>query len=178
MWTSIYQLDINTDHKDDWLICQNQLWQDQEITLSYSTSGAFRLFGLILYIPVNKCSVMSGWVFLGWTSSKQRIKCLAQRHNTVTLPEGGGSSIPNLVNYQVSHCALLHIWKWFAVGIQWRCLILTTHNLYFRDKESKTNVTWIYTSHLSCLWLMHIFNEPPPPPPHTHTHRALNLVYQ
>ena len=26
---------------------------------------------------------MSGGVFLGWTSSKQRIKCLAQRHNAV-----------------------------------------------------------------------------------------------
>ena len=43
------------------------------------------LFGLILYVPVNKFSVMSGQVFLGWTSSKQQIKCLAQGHNTVTL---------------------------------------------------------------------------------------------
>ena len=33
-------------------------------------------------------SVMSAWfpVFLGWTSTKQQIKCLAQRHNTVTPP--------------------------------------------------------------------------------------------
>ena len=40
MWTSIYQfIDINTVHKDDWLISQNQLWQHHETTLSYSTSG-------------------------------------------------------------------------------------------------------------------------------------------
>ena len=29
------------------------------------------LFGLILYVPVNNLSVMSGQVFLGWTSTKQ-----------------------------------------------------------------------------------------------------------
>ena len=39
------------------------------------------IFGLILYVPVNSFSVMSGWVFLGLTSTKQRIKCLAQGHN-------------------------------------------------------------------------------------------------
>ena len=35
---------------------------------------------MILYIPVNNYLVMSGPVFLGWTSTKQRIKCLAQGH--------------------------------------------------------------------------------------------------
>ena len=39
---------------------------------------------LILYIPVNSFSAMSGRVFLGWTSSKQVWMCLAQGHNTVT----------------------------------------------------------------------------------------------
>ena len=34
----------------------------------------YYLFGLILYIPVNNFSVMLGRVFLGWTSTKQRIK--------------------------------------------------------------------------------------------------------
>ena len=38
---------------------------------------------LILYILFNNFSVMLGWVFLGWTRTKQRIKCLAKRHNTV-----------------------------------------------------------------------------------------------
>ena len=49
----------------------------------------FRCTGLsllfILYVPVNNFSAMSGWVFLGWTSTKQRIKCLAHGHNTVPL---------------------------------------------------------------------------------------------
>ena len=40
-------------------------------------------FGLILYVPVDIFSVMSGRVFLGLTSTKQRIKCFAQGHNTV-----------------------------------------------------------------------------------------------
>ena len=43
------------------------------------------LFDLVLYIPVNNLSVMSGKVFLGWTSTNQRIKCLAQVHNAVPL---------------------------------------------------------------------------------------------
>ena len=41
--------------------------------------------GWILYIPVNNFSVMDGGVFQGLTSTKQRIKCLAQVHETVTL---------------------------------------------------------------------------------------------
>ena len=41
-------------------------------------------FDLILYVPVYNLSVMSGWVFLGWTCTKQGSMCLAQRHNTLT----------------------------------------------------------------------------------------------
>ena len=40
-------------------------------------------FVLILNIQFNNFSVMSGWFFLGSTRNKQRIKCLAQGHNTV-----------------------------------------------------------------------------------------------
>ena len=43
-----------------------------------------RLFCLILYIPVNNLSVISGRVFLGSASTKQGLMCLAQGHNTVT----------------------------------------------------------------------------------------------
>ena len=46
----------------------------------------FCLLNLILYIPVNIFSVMLGRVILGWTSTKQLIKCLAQGHNTAILP--------------------------------------------------------------------------------------------
>ena len=44
---------------------------------------SWTVFVLILYIPVNNSSVMLGQVFLSWTSSKERIKCLAQGHNTM-----------------------------------------------------------------------------------------------
>ena len=45
------------------------------------------LFDLILYmyVPVNNFSVMSGRVFLGWTSTKQGLMFLAQGHNAETL---------------------------------------------------------------------------------------------
>ena len=42
------------------------------------------LFDLILYVSVNIFSVMSGQVFLGLTSAKQGLMCLAQGHNAVT----------------------------------------------------------------------------------------------
>ena len=38
---------------------------------------------LILYFPVNDFSVMSGWVFLGCTSTKQGLMCLALGHKAV-----------------------------------------------------------------------------------------------
>ena len=45
----------------------------------------FVLFDLILYIPVNNFSAMSGWVFLDWTSTEQGLMCLAQGYNAVML---------------------------------------------------------------------------------------------
>ena len=42
------------------------------------------LFDLIHYFPVNNLSVMSGRVFLGWTSTKQGLMCFAQGHYAVT----------------------------------------------------------------------------------------------
>ena len=42
------------------------------------------LFDLILYVPVNNFSVMLGWVFLCWTSTKQGLICLSQGYNAVT----------------------------------------------------------------------------------------------
>ena len=54
----------------------------------YFQISAFRqtviLFDLILYVTVNNFSVMSGRVFLGCTSTKQGLMCLAQGHNAVT----------------------------------------------------------------------------------------------
>ena len=56
------------------LWCSNQL----------PTISSWFCFDFILYAPVNIFSVMSGWVFLGWTSTKQGLMCLAQEHNTET----------------------------------------------------------------------------------------------
>ena len=57
------------------------------------------LFVLILSSPVNNFSVMSGQVFLGLTSTKQRIKCLAEGHNTVPSV----SIEPATLQFQVKH---------------------------------------------------------------------------
>ena len=65
------------------------------------------LFDLILYVSVNNFSVMSRWVFLGFTSTKQGLMCLAQGHSTMTLmrlepatPQSGDKS-----TLPLSHCA-------------------------------------------------------------------------
>ena len=52
-------------------------------------------------------------VFLGWTSTKKGVKCLAQGHNTVSLPEVI-LELPTLQSsdlrlYQLSHCALPYL---------------------------------------------------------------------
>ena len=41
------------------------------------------MFDLIINVPVNNFSVMSGQVFLGRISTKQGLMCLAPGHNTV-----------------------------------------------------------------------------------------------
>ena len=61
---------------------------DQEASeeaLDYKLAAICKLFDFIFYVPINIFSVMSGLVFLGWTSTKQRIKCLADWNNSVPL---------------------------------------------------------------------------------------------
>ena len=65
------------------------------------------LFGWILYVPVNNFSVMSGWAFLGWASTKQRIvSCLRMQQSDSAGTEARTSnpSIPSLTLYQPSNC--------------------------------------------------------------------------
>ena len=64
------------------------------------------LFVLIIYVQVNNFSVMSGWVFLGWTSTKQRNKCFALGH----IPMPPVSSNPQPLDLKVKHSTtkLLH----------------------------------------------------------------------
>ena len=57
------------------------------------------LFDLILFVPVNNFSVMLGQVFLGLTSTGQRIKCFAKGHSAVPLVR----LKPATLNPQVVH---------------------------------------------------------------------------
>ena len=50
-----------------------------DLTHKQSLISSLILLDLILYVP---CTI--GWVFLGWTSTKLGLMCLAQGHNTVT----------------------------------------------------------------------------------------------
>ena len=67
----------------------------------------FVYFDLILYLPINNFSVMLGQVFLRWTSTKQRLICLAQRHNAVTPVRLATPRSPVKHSTTVSHCALI-----------------------------------------------------------------------
>ena len=64
----------------------------------------YGLLDLILYIPVNKFSVMSGWVFMGLTIAKQGLMCLAHGYNAVSPArlEPAAFRSPNQALY---HCA-------------------------------------------------------------------------
>ena len=46
----------------------------------------FVCFDSLPYFPGNNFSIMSGGAFLGLTSNKQQVKCLAQGDNTATSP--------------------------------------------------------------------------------------------
>ena len=52
--------------------------------ICFNISDIQKLFVLILYVPVNNFSVILKRVFLGRANTKQRIKYLAQGHNTAT----------------------------------------------------------------------------------------------
>ena len=58
----------------------------------------FCMFVLILNIPVNGVSVMSGWIFLARTSTKQRIKCFTEGHNTMPPPIAARTHNPSLAS--------------------------------------------------------------------------------
>ena len=58
-------------------------WEDCVLNPNLWISIGF-LFVLILYIPVNIFSVILWWVFLGWTSTKQRIKSLAHGQHSAS----------------------------------------------------------------------------------------------
>ena len=53
------------------------------LAYAISTKNNHCLFYLILYVPVNNFLVMSGRVFLGWTSTIQWLMCFIQANNNV-----------------------------------------------------------------------------------------------
>ena len=63
------------------------------------------LFIMILYIPVNHFSVMSEWVFLGWTSTKQVLMCLAEGHNRVAPVSEAWTRNPSISSQALYHWA-------------------------------------------------------------------------
>ena len=60
------------------------------------------LIDLILYVPVNNLSVMLGWVFLGLTSTKQGLMCLAQGQNAVTPVRLEPSALRSRIKHSIS----------------------------------------------------------------------------
>ena len=78
----------------------------------------YSLFVLMLYSPINNLSVLLGQfpVFLGWTSTNQRIKnqesafCESWTHHP---------SAQSLTLYQLSHCAPLGYTPWTNVYGRW-----------------------------------------------------------
>ena len=77
-------------------------------TMTFKLHWFIILFDLILYVPVNNFSVMSGQVFLGWTSTKQGLMCLLKD----TMQWRGWGS--NLISSQAfCHCASLSA-TWFV----------------------------------------------------------------
>ena len=84
------------------MFCQTHF--DMKLQTSFITTIVFVLFDLILYIPVTNFSVMSGRVFLGWTSTKQGFMCLAHGHNAVT-PVRLKPAATRSSSLPLSHCA-------------------------------------------------------------------------
>ena len=69
------------------ILIQNRKWlerRDPDNFCLFLDAGMVCLFDLILYVPVNISSVMSGRVLLGYTSTKQGLVSLAQGHNAMT----------------------------------------------------------------------------------------------
>ena len=110
----------------------------------YINSTPFRscLFDLILYIPVNITAVMSGCVFLGWTSTKQRIKCLDQQYKEVSLVKLEPTTIP--FSTPTETCSDLPISYWNLhqshTGGSFQCLTVAT----FTRSYYRTFKKWNY----------------------------------
>ena len=85
---------------------------------------------LILYVPVNNLSVTSGQVYLGWTSTKQGLMCLAQGHNAVTQMRLKPRALRSWVKHSTteplrSHAPLVADME----ALTWKFLVADTEDL-------------------------------------------------
>ena len=92
------------------------------------------LFELNFNVTVNNFSVMFGWVFLGWISMKQHMKCLTQGLNTGTPPAVGLrlATLPSPV---------LQLTKW-ANALHFHLLICVEQN-----QRSIPSSPWVMFNH-------------------------------
>ena len=84
-------------------------------------------------------------VFLGWTSTKQRIKCSRKQHNDFSESWTSNPSIPNLTLYQLSLCAPQHKIIYVFLSIKF--------NIHFgcSKEHSDRDGSFEYPQHMFCL---------------------------
>ena len=94
------------------------------LTKISGSAHGYLCFDLILYIPFNNFSVISGRVALGLTSTKQRVMCFAHGHNKLNAVVPVWPKLESLSlessTLALSHCASvfslqLSIYIWLAV---------------------------------------------------------------
>ena len=95
------------------------------------------LFDLILYVPVNNSSVMSGQVFLGWTSTKQGLIGLAQGHNAVPPVRLEPATARSPVKHFTTE-SYLYKTKHFCHIILWTYLFY--HYLYYLCRTFRSDI--------------------------------------
>ena len=64
---------------------KNFWWQSLLLFVALPVTFGYLFVWFDSFHPINNLSVIKGWFFLGWTSTKLGIKFLAKGHNTVTL---------------------------------------------------------------------------------------------
>ena len=168
-------------HGQSILIILDWMWVDlaHQSLILMSAYVLWFLLVLILYDSVNNISVMSGQVFLGWTSTKQGLMCLAQGHKQ--WRHGGSNPQPlglKSSTLPLSHCAsscllVAYIvnnmdpdqtapfgadWSGFILFASMKNSSLKTTWVYAADLKSRRNfqVCWYWydsTSSLKCTWI-------------------------
>ena len=86
------------------------------------------MFDLIIYVPVNNLSVMYKQVFLGWTSTKQGLMCLAQGHNAVTLVRLEPAALQSWVKHSTTETVSMDLNPAIQVDKTWEGVLYIWKN--------------------------------------------------